>query len=131
MRISQITELVTGDQMLLFASMQPAVGRRIIHPWMRGANVIGDNIEQDLQAQSMRSADERAVIVERAEMFFHGVEVGCAVAVIIATGVVIVVVNRSNPEGGNAEVFEIWQVLLDAFEIAAVIGLRIVAIVCA
>ena len=55
-------------------------------------------------------------------MFFDGVFVGGAVAVIVAAGFVGVVDDGREPDRGGAEAGDVIEVLLDAAQIAAVIG---------
>src|SRR5262249_20437587 len=62
-------------------------------------------------------------------MLLDGVQVHGSIAVVIPAGAVIVLVDWRDPDRGDAKILKIGQVLLDAAEVAAVIGARVGAII--
>src|ERR1035441_1511325 len=95
------------------------------------AGVIGHLILNDLDAHGMGLVDQFAELVERAEVLLDGIVVHGAVSVVVGDGAVAigfafvaavgVVVDGSEPERGDAERFQVGQVLDDAFAIAAMV----------
>jgi len=116
-------------EMFLRSAVKPVRQRRIFDPRMMRAHMIGNGVEENLDALLVGSGDEVLIIGERAEMRIHGVEVHGAITVIILRGAILN--DRGEPEGGDAEILEIGQMLADAAEIAAVIGAGIRAVVSA
>ena len=68
--------------------------------------------------------DERAILLVGAEARVYAVVVGGSVAVVGAEAVVgvgrVVFQDRREPQGGDAELIEVVEVLADALEVAAV-----------
>ena len=69
----------------------------------------------------MRSSHQVLEVLHCAEVIFYLVFIDGAIAVIVRGGIVVLV-ERRQPECGDAEILEIGQVLLNALEISAVIG---------
>ena len=49
---------------------------------------------------------------------------------IVASSAICIVVNRRNPESGNAEVLEVWQALLNAAQVPAMVSPGLGPIIC-
>ena len=90
--------------------------------------MVRHHVQQDFQAELMSRRDQFLIILHRAEVVFDGVLVNRAIAVIVGGGVVVVI-QRRKPQRGHPEVLQVRQMLLDALQIAAMIGLRTSAVI--
>ena len=107
---------------MLSRAVKPVGFRRRSDPGMLGADVIRDEIENHLNSFGVRGGDEVLQILLRAEMLFDGIFIDGAVTVIILRRGIVVVHDRGEPDGSDAEVAQIIEVVFDAAEISAVIG---------
>ena len=90
--------------------------------------MVWHHIQQDLQAELVRRRHQLLVVLHRAEVVFNRIFVDRAVTVIVGRGIVVVV-DRRKPKRRHSEILQIWQVLLNALQVAAVIGLCSAAVV--
>ena len=123
-------------KVLRLGAVEPGRRRRILDPGVIRAGVVRHLVLNHLDAERVGAVHQLAEIVERSEVLLDGVEIDRAVAVVIGDRLVVVllalvqmvdvVVDRREPDGGHAEIFQIGEVLDDPAEIAAVIvaGLR-------
>ena len=125
-RIDQPIECVGGLQMVLWRAVKPRRCRRIVGPGMMRAGVIDDVIDQHFHAKLMGVGDQRLVFLHRSHVVVERIEVDCVIAVVVG---VSVLPDRSEPQRGYAEVVQIVQVLANAAQIAAVICVRLIAVV--
>ena len=110
---------VAGNAMVGAGSVEPVRRGRVGGPRMHSAHVIGYGIEDHLHAavmQSVRQTGAGRPCEPKCGSVL--VEVGRAVAV-VSLGAAIVVVYRRGPEGGDAELLEIVEMLFDPAKIAA------------
>ena len=124
--------------MLRRGPVEPGRRRRIHHPRVVPPRVIGHHVGNHLDAHGMRLVHERAEPGEVAEVLFDRVEVGRAIAVVVghrlpvvdllAIELVVVVEDRIQPDGGDAEFLEVGQALAYAGEVSAMVEARLVAL---
>src|SRR5579871_309519 len=115
--------------MVLAGAVKPPVRGRIGSPWVCWTDMVGNDVQHYLDPQLVRGIYKRAIGFERAQMLFHRIEVHRAIAVIVVSGKIAIIVDRGNPEDGYAEFLEIRQMLLDPHQVAAVIGARRSAVI--
>ena len=83
--------------------------------------MVNDFVLNDLNSRAMRERYQFAQLLERAEVFLDAVKVlrvitmeagaWFAVFELNFVGVIVVVIPRREPDGGDAEVFEIRQAI--------------------
>src|SRR5215470_2806540 len=113
--------------MFLRSAVEPVGERRLCHPGMARADVIGKGVKENFHFALVSGGDEFFVIVERAEMRIDGIEIHRAVTVVILCGAIFY--DGREPESGNAEILEIFQMIANAPEVAAVPSARFRTIV--
>ena len=126
-------------QVILFRAVEPVRHRRVGHPRMIRPGVVGYLILNHLESQAMRVLNQGAILRQHSQMLVDAVEIDGSVAVVIGNGLVVVflalvqvvrvVVDRREPDGGDAEVFQIGKLLPNPREIAAVIIAGLAAVV--
>ena len=130
-RVHQGPGLPGVGQMFLRRSVEPGGRGGIVHPRMIGTGVVRDLVQNDLDAERVRRFHELSEIGQVAQVLVDAVEVDGAVAVVVGDGLAVVffllvqvihvVVDRIDPEGGDAQILEIRQMLDTPCKIAAVI----------
>src|SRR5205085_11518561 len=116
---------------VVFGAVVPRRRRHVFGPRVIWACVIGDLILDELDAEGVRRVRQLAQRRQVAEVFVHGVEIYRAIAVIAGrhlavinfflVGPVGVVVPGVEPQGGDAERFQVRQTGDDAAQVAAVV----------
>ena len=113
--------------MIAGGSVEPIGRGRIGDPRMQRADVIGNDIEKHFHVQLVCRGDEIPIVLQSAEMGIDGVEIDGAVAVIILSSAIFD--DGREPHSGDAEIFQISEMILHAAQIAAVPSARLGAIV--
>ncbi len=89
--------------------------------------VVGDDVEEDLHAASVRSVNELAHLLVRAEVWINLGEICDPVAVVTGSGISTgpldwpVLEARREPDGSGTEAFDVVELLHDALEVATVV----------
>ena len=104
--------------MIVGGSVEPIRRGRIGDPRMQGTDVIGDDIEKDFHVQFVRRSHQILIVLQSAEMGIDGIEIDGAVAVVILSGAIFD--DRREPHSGDAEIFQVSEMILHAAQIAAV-----------
>ncbi len=106
-------------------AVEPVGHGRVRDPGVGLADVVGDVVEDELHAAAVELGGEMAVGSESAEAGLDRVHIGGAVAVVVA-GPGVVLQDGREPDGGDAELLEVVEVIDDALEVAAVIRVGVV-----
>ena len=91
------------------------------------ADMVGHVIEDELHVAAVELVGEAAVVGQRTQARLDGIHIGGAVAVVVARGRVVLK-DRREPDRGDAELLQIVEVIDDALEVAAMVGVRVVAV---
>ena len=104
-----------------FVHMVPVLERRVFHPPVGGAAVVGDHVHNHLQTAFVRLLNKGFVqgIVSKAGVDMIIVRAGIAV---VGLPGLVVQQQRRTPDGRGAQVFDIIQVVHHALQVAAVTG---------
>ena len=104
--------------------VQPVLRGHVADPRVFESAMVEDHVHHHFQSVLMCVGDERAILLIGAEARVYAVVVGGGVAVVGAEAVVgvgrVVFQDRREPQGGDAELIEVVEVLADALEVAAV-----------
>src|SRR5579875_199814 len=111
-------------------SMKPIWFRRVGGPRVARADMICHKVENDLHSALMSLGYQVLQISQSSKMRVDCVFVHGAIAVIVLGGVAVVGDNRSEPQRGHTQPLQVIQMLLDALQIASVIGAGIRAVEC-
>ncbi len=79
---------------MLDGAVQPVRRWLRCRPRMPGAYMVGNHVQQHLQPELMGRGDQFLIVLHRAEVIFNGIFIHCAIAVVIRSGVVIVIQGR-------------------------------------
>src|ERR1019366_4583796 len=139
MRIDQRPGAPGFCQVLRRGAVEPGGSGRVLHPRVVRTGVIGHLILYHLQALGVRLVHQLTEFLQVAEVLIDAIEIHRTVAVIIRDGLIVVafafvqvvdvVVYRSEPERGDAQILQIRKVLRNAGEIAAMVVAALDAIV--
>src|SRR5271166_355998 len=97
-------------------------------PGMIGSNVVGNHVEEDLDSLLVSGVDQLLELLQCAEVVLDSVKIDRTIAV-IGLAYVVVIDDGIQPQGRDSEFLEVWEVVLNAPEVAAVVSLGSVAIV--
>ena len=107
--------------------MVPVLERRVVHPPVGGAAVVGDNVHDDLDAFLMRFLHKQLIVLVVAETGVYVVVVGAGIAV-VALGRLVVEEKRRAPDGRGAQVGHVVQVVYHALDVSSMAGHRVLAV---
>ena len=104
--------------------IEPVLRRWVDVPGMIVAAVVENHVHHHLQSTLVAFVDELLIFSVCTKARIHFIVIGGGVSVVRAVHAVVVgpvvLKNRREPQGGDAEVGEVVEVLLDAGEITAV-----------
>ena len=124
--------------MILLRAVEPVFERRVTDPSVLRADVVCDLVLNDLDSEGVRALYKFAQGLHRAEAVFDRVVVVGVVAVVVgvrtprlatAVDAVPVVVPGREPDGRDAQLFQVRQAVDDAAEVAAVPRARVASVV--
>ena len=122
MRVGHWRIIVVRVDVVGGGSVQP-IGRRLRSgPRMLRPNVVRNHVEQNLDSLLVGGVNQLLKLLQRTEVVFDRVEIGGAVSV-VALARFVVVENGIQPQRGDTQILEIRQMVLNALEVSAVIGL--------
>ena len=101
--------------------MVPVLERRVLHPPVGGAAVVGHNVHDHLEPTLMRLLNKGLVQRIVSEPGVYMIIVRAGIAVVGLPGLVVQQQRRA-PDGRGAQVFHIVQMVYDALQVAAVTG---------
>jgi hypothetical protein len=95
---------------------------RALEPGVLIGRVVDDQLGDHAQPAAMRFAQERAEVLERAEVPMHAVVVGDVVAVVAQRRGV----ERQQPESGDPDLVQVVESLREAVEVADAVAVAVV-----
>ena len=101
----------------LVVEIEPVFRRQVLHPPVAAAAMVEDHVHDDLHAACVGLVDEVDVLFHRAETRVDVIVIGDGIAVVGAGGVLL---DRVEPDGRDAEVLDVVQVVHHALDVAAV-----------
>ena len=107
--------------------VEPVFAGHVLYPYVLYAAVVENHIHYDFNAACMRLFDESLIFFVGAEAGVYLVVIGGGIAVVRTAGHVVFQ-YRSKPQGGHAQIGKIVEVLFDTREVAAMTGIRVVAV---
>ena len=105
----------------------PVLERRVVHPPVGGAAVVGDNVHDHLEPLLMRFFHKQLIVLVVAEAGVYVVVVGAGIAVVALLRLIIQKQRRA-PDSRSAQVGNIVQVVHDTLDVSAVPGHRVLAV---
>ena len=137
-RVSDRPRLPAVVGVLLDGAMKPCWRWWVGRPRVIRAGVIGDHIENDFYPLRVRGIHQLLELRQSADVFVDIIKIDRAITVIVGDSLAIVllffvqlvgvVVQRVEPDRGDAKRFEVGQLLLHACKVAAVVVASLVAI---
>jgi hypothetical protein len=128
MRVGDWSEFALGFIVLRERAVEPGGVGAVVDPRVRGADVIGHAIEDELHVARVQSGCEGLEVVEVAEVLVNAIEVGSAVAVIALR--LVILFDGGDPDGGDAELLEVVEMLRDAAQVSAMPAAGFCELVC-
>ena len=126
-------------EMSRWRAREPGGRGWVLRPDVLGSRVVRHHVHHDLHAERMCVIDQSPVRREVSEVLLDGIEIGRTVPVVVGVSArrpvplrsvcdrIDVVVDRGQPDRGDAEVFQVWQTLTDSFDVTPMIVAGIVA----
>src|SRR5882762_1658949 len=112
---------------MLQRTVKPVWQRWIRNPGMFRADMIWNDVKKNLHSLLVCRGDQILIILQRAEMRLDRIQVNSAVPVIVLRGSVRH--NGCEPECGDTEILQIWQMILNPAQVAAMVRARFRTIV--
>ena len=107
--------------------MVPVLERGVLHPPVRRAAVVGDNVHNHLEAFLVRLGHKGLVVLVVAKSRVDMIIVGAGIAV-VALARLVVQQERGAPDSRSAQIGNIIQVVDEALDVAAVTGHRVLPV---
>ena len=107
--------------------MDPVLERKIIHPPVAGATVVGHDVHYHFQTLLVGFGDIFPVLGIAAETWVDAVVVATGIAVVRPLGLVVHQ-KRSTPDGGGTKVGDVVQVIDNALKITTMAAKRLAAV---